>query len=112
VRSIMLAAFGLAAVSSAAAEDLKYGPVPYPALNADTWVLVEYWPTVSDITLWAFFSSVTSEKSRNLCEATKRSLDRDASTRTTLAAGAASSWRKCLTVSDAVKSGYVAQPAA
>jgi hypothetical protein len=112
MRAIILAAFGFATAAGAAGEDLKYGPVPYPAINADTWVLVEYWPTVSDITLWAFFSSSTSEKSRNLCEATKRSLDRDAAARATSTAVATSSWRKCLTVSDAVKSGYVSWPSA
>ncbi len=89
------------------AADLKYGPVPFPVVNADTWVLIEVWPAVHDITLSAYFMDATSRKNQNLCEATKRSLDREASVRAKAEGREATSWRECYTLRDAIKMDYV-----
>jgi hypothetical protein len=112
VRVIVLAVFAglLGAVSASAAngEELKYGPLPYPVVNTDTWVLIEIWPTVGDITLSAFFMDFSSRKNQNLCEATKRALDRDAVALAKQQKREATSSRQCLTLGDAVQAGFVA----
>jgi hypothetical protein len=112
VRAIVLRIFAgfLGAVSALAAkgEELKYRPLPYPVVNADIWVLIEIWPTVGDITLSAYFMDFSSRKNQNLCEATKRALDRDAVALAKEQKREATSNRQCLTISDAVKAGYVA----
>jgi hypothetical protein len=95
---------------AAQSDELKYRPLPYPAVNADTWVLLEIWPTVGDITLSAYFMDATSRKNQILCEATKRSLDRDAAVQALEQMREFSSDRQCLTISDAVKAGYIAAP--
>lgn len=103
----------LALLSSAAlplslpAADLKYGPVPFPEVNTDTWVLIEVWPAVHDITLSAYFLDSTSRKNQNLCDATKRSLDKEADARAKAEGREATSWRECYTLRDAIKMGYV-----
>jgi len=99
--------FFAAAPLSLPAADLKYGPAPFPVVNADTWVLIEVWPAVHDITLSAYFLDATSRKNQNLCEATKRSLDREASARAKTEGRETTSWRECYTLRDAIKMGYV-----
>jgi hypothetical protein len=89
---------------------LNYGPVPHPVVGPDAWVLIEVWPTVKDITLSAYFLSDTSKKNQNLCEATKRALDRDAAALAKEQKREATSFRECLTVRDAVRMGYVSAP--
>lgn len=93
---------------SAQPQELKYSPLPYPEVNADTWVLIEIWPTVGDITLSTYFMDFSGEKNQNLCEATKRALDRDAVALAKEQKREATSYRQCLSLSDAVRKGYVA----
>ena len=94
---------------SASPQELKYGPLPFPEVNPDTWVLIEIWPTVGDITLSAYFMETLSQKNQNLCEAIKRSLDRDAEALAKAEGRKATSYRQCLTLRDAVRKGYVAR---
>jgi hypothetical protein len=96
---------------SARSEDrseLKYSPLPYPEVNADTWVLIEIWPAVGDITLSAYFMDFSTEKNQNLCEAIKRVLDRDAAAVAKSQKREATSYRQCLSLADAMAKGYVA----
>jgi hypothetical protein len=62
---------------------------------------------VGDITLSAYFIDATSRKNENLCEATKRSLDRDAAALAKEQKGKSTNYRQCLTLSDAIHAGYV-----
>ena len=102
----LLFAVLLTPLSTQSAE-LKYGPLPYPEVSADTWVLIEIWPAVGDITLSAYFMDASSRKNENLCEATKRALDRDAIAVAKEQKREATSFRQCLTIRDALKAGYI-----
>jgi hypothetical protein len=93
----------------AQSSELQLTPVPYPAVNADTWVLIEIWPTVGAITLSAFFMDATSKKNESLCEATKRALDRDATALANAQKREYTTHRHCMTLGDAEKAGYIAQ---
>jgi hypothetical protein len=83
--------------------------LPYPEVNADTWVLIEIWPAVGDITLSAYFMDFSVEKNRNLCEAIKRALDRDAIALAKSQKREATSYRQCLSLGNAAAKGYVAK---
>lgn len=98
-------------VTTTAAE-LNYGPLPYPSISADAWVLIEVWPTVKDITLSAYFLDISSRKNQNLCEAAKRSLDRDANAIAKARGIPSTAFRECYTLRDAVAKGYVTPGAA
>jgi hypothetical protein len=98
---------GLFSPLAAHGTELKYGPLPYPEVNADTWVLIEIWPEVGDITLSAYFMDATSRKNQRLCEATIRSLDRDAAVLAKERKRESTSYWQCLTIRDAVRAGYV-----
>lgn len=93
-----------------AAEPLNYGPLPFPEVDPDTWVLIEYWPTVKDITMHAYFMESRSEKNQNLCVAMKKVIDRDAAAIAKKQGTRATTWRKCFTLRDAIAEGYVKQP--
>jgi hypothetical protein len=96
-----------AGLSAMAGEPLNYGPKPFPKVNPDTWVLIEYWPRVKDITLTAYFMESSSQRNSNLCAATKRALDRDAEHLATKEGTSPTAWRKCYTLRDAIREGYV-----
>lgn len=98
------------AFSASAAEQLNYGPLPFPEVNPDTWVLIEYWPTVKDITLSAYFMDFSSEKNRNLCGAAKKAIDRDAAAQAKQQGISATAYRKCYTLRDAIANGYIERP--
>lgn len=93
---------------SSPAQELRYGPVPFPVINPDTWVLIEVWPTVHDITLSAYFLDISSRKNQNLCEATKRALGRDAEALAKTKGLTPTSYRECYTLRDAIAKGYIA----
>jgi hypothetical protein len=63
--------------TSAFAGNPTIGRLQPPRVDQDTWVMIEIWPEVQAITLSAYFLEESSEKNRNLCEATKRVFDRD-----------------------------------
>jgi hypothetical protein len=81
--------------------------LPVPKVDGSSWVLIEYWPEVNDITLSAYFLGHSAEKNRNLCNATKRSLDMDAEQRAKRQKRKATSSRRCLTVTDATREGWI-----
>jgi hypothetical protein len=80
-------------------------------VNADTWVLIELWPTVQDITLSAFFLNASSRKNENLCQAAKVSLDRDAKALAEERRITAAASRECYTLRDAIAKGYITENA-
>jgi hypothetical protein len=81
--------------------------LPSPEINKDSWVMVEIWPDVSDITLSTYFLDFSYEKNRSLCEATKRVFDRDQEARSKGSGREISSYRLCMSVNDAVSQGYI-----
>jgi hypothetical protein len=70
-------------------------------------MLIEIWPEVRDITLSAYFLHFSNEKNENLCEATKRALDRDQDARAEKSHRKFTSYRLCLPVSQARAEGYI-----
>ena len=78
---ILLVAFVMALAGRSAAAQVRQTPVPAPVINKDSWILLEIWPDVKDITLSLYFLDSSFAKNKNLCEATKRSLDREADAR-------------------------------
>jgi hypothetical protein len=52
----------------------NFDRLPHPRLNDDSWIMIEVWPDVKAMTLSAYFLDGSTEKNRNLCEATKRVL--------------------------------------
>jgi hypothetical protein len=97
----------LPATSQAQSKALAYGPLPRPEVNADSWVLIEIWPEVRDVTLSAYFLHSSYEKNQNLCDAIKRALDRDQDARAQKAHQKFTSYRLCLPVSQARAEGYI-----
>ena len=77
-----------------------------PELNADSWIMIEIWPDVRDITLSAYFLDFTYRKNRGLCEATKRVFDREQEWKAKAEGKENSSYRLCLSVSEARLRGY------
>jgi hypothetical protein len=83
------------------------GPLPAPRLDQDTWVMTEIWPDVQAITLSAYFLEGSSEKNRDLCEATKRVFDREQEQRSKTLKKTFSSYRFCMSLNSAIQQGYV-----
>lgn len=81
-------------------------PAAQPRLDADSWVMIEIWPEVRDITLTAFFLDFSFNRNKNLCIATKRVFDRDQNARAQAADRELSSYRLCLPVPQARAEGY------
>jgi hypothetical protein len=69
--------------------------------------MIEIWPDVQAITLSAYFLDGSSEKNRNLCEATKRVFDRDQDQRSKTLKKTFSSYRFCMSLNSAVQEGYI-----
>ena len=84
--------------------------LPQPEVNADSWIMIEIWPEVSDITLAAYFLDTSYRKNKGLCEATQRVFDREAAYQTKETGRALSSYRICLSVVDARDQGYFREP--
>lgn len=82
-------------------------PLPFPQVNADTWVLIEVWPEMSETTLSAYFMDVSALRNHNLCVATVRALDRDAASLAKAQGRSSTSYRQCLSIDDAIENGYV-----
>ena len=82
------------------ANPLKHSKLPYPVINEHSWVMIEIWPDVQDITLSAYFLDFSYDKNKNLCTATKRVFDRAAKPSET-------SYRLCMSVSDAIAQEYI-----
>jgi hypothetical protein len=95
------------AVPTLWAENPIAATLPRPELDNDSWVLVEIWPEVENITLSAYFLDFSYERNKNLCEATKRALDRDQGTQRKTTKKALSSYRLCMSVTDATAQRYI-----
>jgi hypothetical protein len=104
----LFAAVAVCAVAGASADDAPAGfvppsellsPLPDPVVDETSWVLIEVWPAVRDVTLAAYFLDFSFEKNENLCAATKRALERDPQKGET-------SYRLCMPVSEARQRGY------
>lgn len=91
-------------------QELKYPPKPYPEIDGNTVVLIEVWPTVSDITFHAYFMDISPARNLNLCLAGKRVFDRDAEAMAKAQNRTTTSYRECLTLPQAVSKGYITSP--
>lgn len=75
-------------------------------MNDESWIMLEIWPDVNDITLAAYFLDHSSEKNHNLCTAAKRVFDREQQTQAEKQGRTLSSYRICLSVPEARAQGY------
>src|SRR5262249_9709436 len=91
----------------ASSADLKLTKLPAPKLDQNSWIMIEIWPEAQDITLAAYFLDIADEKNRNLCSEAKRVFDSEAAAKEKLQNKKFSSYRVCMSLSDAVKEGYV-----
>ncbi len=96
----------LVSLVSASSDAGVVAGLPEPELNASSWIMIEVWPAVSDVTLSAYFLDFSSEKNRSLCHATMRVFDRDQEARAKAANTKYSSYRLCLPVPEACSHGY------
>jgi hypothetical protein len=107
----MLVGAGLACASASAANVVQPSEIlskpSYPEVSDSGYVLIEIWPEVRDITLTAYFLDDLNGRSRNLCEAVKRALDRDAKVFARQQNRTSSSYRLCMTIKDAVRLEYI-----
>src|SRR5215468_7380107 len=90
-----------------ASADLKLKKLPAPRVDQNTWIMIEIWPEVQNITLAAYFLDFSYEKNSNLCSEAKRVFDSEAAAKEKLQNKKFSSYRVCMSLSDAVKEGYV-----
>ena len=86
--------------------DLK-SKLPAPRVDQNSWIMIEIWPEIQDITLAAYFLDFSYEKNSNLCSEAKRVFDSGAAAKEKLQKKKFSSYRVCMSVDDAVKQGYV-----
>jgi hypothetical protein len=91
----------------AASADLKLSKLPAPRVDQNSWIMIEIWPEVQDITLAAYFLDFSYEKNSNLCSEAKRVFDSEAAAQEKLQNKKFSSYRVCMSLDDAVKQGYV-----
>ena len=90
-----------------ASADLKLSKLPAPRVDQNSWIMIEIWPEVQNITLAAYFLDFSYEKNSNLCSEAKRVFDSEAAAKEKLQNKKFSSYRVCMSLSDAVKEGYV-----
>jgi hypothetical protein len=108
VAGIVAAMLMLGIVSKlAASADLKLSKLPAPRVDQNSWIMIEIWPEVQDITLAAYFLDFSYEKNSNLCSEAKRVFDSEAAAKEKLQNKKFSSYRVCMSLDDAVKQGYV-----
>jgi len=84
-----------------------------PELDKNSWLMIEVWPDVMDVTLTAYFLDYTFDKNKALCKATKRVFDREQEfhqnevrRKTGNSEFIMNSFRKCLSVNEARSLGY------
>lgn len=92
---------------TARAENPMEAKIPYPEVNKDSWVMIELWPDVKDITFSSFFLDFSFEKNKNLCAVAKRIFDSEQEARSKKSGKKFSSQRLCLSVSEAVSQKYI-----
>ncbi|MBI4006838.1 MAG: hypothetical protein HY356_09220 [Gammaproteobacteria bacterium] len=81
--------------------------LPMPELNKDSWLIVEIWLDVKDITFSAYFLDFSYEKNKSLCEAAKRVFDNYQETLSKNNGRKFSSYRLCMSVEDGKAQGYI-----
>jgi len=81
--------------------------LPFPHINGDSWVMIEIWPEVKDITFSAYFLDFSYEKNKNLCRAAVLVFDRDQIAQSEKMGKTFTSHRECLSVNDAFIQGYI-----
>ena len=91
----------------AASAELNLKKLPVPKVDQNSWIMIEIWPEVQDITLAAYFLDFSYEKNSNLCSEAKRVFDSEAAAQEKLKNKKFSSYRVCMSLDDAVKQGYV-----
>ena len=91
----------------AASADSKLPKLPAPRVDQNSWIMIEIWPEVQDITLAAYFLDFSYEKNSNLCSEAKRVFDIGAAAKEKLQKKKFSSYRVCMSLDDAVKQEYV-----
>ena|SRR5215471_2510658 len=91
----------------ASSADSKLSKLPAPRVDQNTWIMIEIWPEVQNITLAAYFLDFSYEKNSNLCSEAKRVFDSEAAAKEKLQNKKFSSYRVCMSLDDAVKQGYV-----
>jgi hypothetical protein len=102
----VLAALSFTSIS--ASQELNFGPLPFPKVSTDTWVLIEIWPEAKDMTLSAYFIERTNARNQKLCDIAKSALDNEANRMAEARGTKPSAYKTCLTIRDAIKAGYVA----
>ena len=108
LRTVILACIlATTTVFPAAGQPRASATLPEPELNDDSWVMIEIWPEVDDITLSAYFLDFSYGKNKTLCDATKHVFDRDAKRREEQLGKKFSSYRLCMSVNDAKAQGYI-----
>jgi hypothetical protein len=91
----------------AASADLKLSKLPVPKVDQNSWIMIEVWPEIQNITFAAYFLDFSYEKNSNLCSEAKSVFDSGAAAKEKLQKKTFSSFRLCMSLSDAVKQGYV-----
>ena len=91
----------------AASAELNLSKLPVPKVDQNSWIMIEIWPEVQDITLAAYFLDFSYEKNSNLCSEAKRVFDSEAAAKEKLQKKKFSSYRVCMSLDEAVKQGYV-----
>ncbi len=94
-------------VLPAAGQPRVSATLPEPELNDNSWVMIEIWPEVNDISLSAYFLDFSYGKNKNLCAATKRVFDREAEYAEAKRGKKFSTYRICMSVNDAKAQGYI-----
>ena len=108
VAAIVAAILMLGVVSKiVAGADLKLSKLPAPRVDQNSWIMIQIWPEVQDITLAAYFLDFSYERNSNLCSEAKRVFDSGAAAKEKLQKKKFSSYRLCMSLDDAVKQGYV-----
>ena len=82
-------------------------PLTDPRVDSASWVLIEIWPTVGNITFAAYFLAPSADANRGACEAVKRALDREQVDREREQGREFTSYRLCMSVAQARAEGYI-----
>jgi hypothetical protein len=105
---ILVLCYSLPLQSSLAVDSLL-SKLPAPKVNRDSWVLIEIWPDVKDITFAAYFLGSSEKKNQNLCAVTKRVFDSEQDAKSKTSGNQLSTYRLCMSVGEATARGYIGE---
>ena len=97
----------ISAISAASPLGAQVTPLSDPRIDSGSWVIIEVWPDVDNITFAAYFLSPSADANRSTCEAVKRALDREQIDREREQGRRFTSYRLCLSVAQARAEGYI-----